>query len=74
MNNKYGYRLVDILKRGRGRKFPARPLPPRRGIGVRKGSKRIRDEGQGREPSSRYVSVHQLLEIVRPRITRAAYR
>lgn len=25
MNNKYGYRLVDILKRGRGRKFSACP-------------------------------------------------
>lgn len=72
MNNKYGYRLVDILKRGRGRKSPAFPL-------LAEGSERERDQSgsemkAGGDPSSRYISVLQLLEIARPRITRAAYR
>lgn len=50
MNNKYGYRLVDILKRGRGRKFSrmtSSPPSPRdrseKGIKADRG-----DEGQGR--------------------------
>lgn len=48
MNNKYGYRLVDILKRGRGRKFPARPSRPSPRDRSEKGIKADRgDEGQG---------------------------
>lgn len=44
MNNKYGYRLVDILKRGRGRENP----PPRSKDRSEKEIKADRgDEGQG---------------------------
>lgn len=65
MNNKYGYRLVDILKRGRGHGKP----PPRRRFGARKRSKRIAEMKAGGEILSRSVSILQLLEIAQPRIT-----